>query len=244
MSPSPVSNDIFKMIVSFVDDGMSNREILKKINAILKKREEATITNKVLTTIVDDIMDGNRGDESDTDKDDVSSACSDSSDEEVANVYITYSFGACDTENEDDDDETYVDEEDDESDEEDEYMDDSRIRQTARIYLNHSHGEYYDSINITPHADGGFEVTYNYDKACKHDKTHALNSFIGSGDAVIRYIRSIFKMLAIDQKPYSEIEFDIPFFPSISLTPADLLKKVKRRIVMDSLRDYCDEFSL
>lgn len=118
--------------------------------------------------------------------------------------------------------------------------DHDRIRRTARIYMNHEHGDYYDEIDLYRDGDE-VRVDYYYDRTCRHDDSCLMNTYSGSVDAVMTHIGRSLRFLAIDRKPYSEIEIDIPFYPSISLVPVDCGKKARRNTVLAGLREFLEE---
>jgi hypothetical protein len=48
-------------------------------------------------------------------------------------------------------------------------------------------------------------------------------------------------MMAVDRKPYREIEVDIPFFPAMSQVPRDFLKKARRAMILVALKEFLEE---
>jgi hypothetical protein len=114
------------------------------------------------------------------------------------------------------------------------------VRTTARIYLNHEHGDFYDEILMRRDGDQ-IKLTYSYDRKSNSDTDCSTNIFHGSVDEIVAYAGRILRLLAIDRKPYSEIEVDIPFYPAISVVSSDLLKKPRRTMILAALREFLEE---
>jgi hypothetical protein len=258
-----MSSSIRATIQNLVEQGLGNREILKKVNALRRSQGKSTTTYNEVCKIVDEI-------EVDTATEKiVANILAQMSDGVPAprGVTVTMTINELSDSDDSDDDSEYVpeDDDDDSSDDEDddflvpeddsdddsedssdseesEDVDDPLLRKSARIYFNHDHGEYYDEITIRPIEDGTFHVVFEYDKKSKKDMSTAYTAFEGSADAVEEYIRHILQVTAIDDKPYKEIEFDVPFYPAISTVPASLLKKTKRSIIAKMFREYLASF--
>lgn len=114
------------------------------------------------------------------------------------------------------------------------------IRKAARFYMNHNHDNYYDQIDLY-REDDQIRVDYFYDRRSRSDTTASSNTFYGSIDEVISHMNHVFRFLAVDRKPYREVEVDIPFFPAMSQVPRDLLKKARRSMILVALKEFLQE---
>jgi hypothetical protein len=50
------------------------------------------------------------------------------------------------------------------------------------------------------------------------------------------------KLVAIDAKPFREMEFSVPFHPTVSMTPETLKSKSKRAILGRMIRSYLNYY--
>lgn len=116
----------------------------------------------------------------------------------------------------------------------------SSVRKTARFFMCHAHDNHYDEINLYRDADQ-ICVDYFYDRKSRSDNSASSNTFRCSVLEAIDHMNHVFRMIAVDRKPYCEIEVDIPFFPAISQAPSDFLKKTRRAMVLVALKEFLEE---
>ncbi len=83
------------------------------------------------------------------------------------------------------------------------------------IYFNRPLEVDEDRIVIYP-GENGFKVQYEYNRNPVPTQVH---EFEGDAAAVLEYLSDVFCLVSIDQKPFTELEFMIPFYPNISITP-------------------------
>jgi hypothetical protein len=114
------------------------------------------------------------------------------------------------------------------------------VRKTARFYMNHDHDDYYDQIDLY-REDDHIRVDYFYDRRSRSDTAASSNTFHGSIVDAIDHMNHVFRMMAVDRKPYREVEVDIPFFPAMSQVPRDFLKKARRAMILVALKEFLEE---
>lgn len=150
---------------------------------------------------------------------------------------------------EEEDDEEYVpsdDEDEDESESENESESESESEGTnnsgphvtpAVLTFCHQTGE-LDEVYIQPLIDHTFSVTTYYGCKKEGDKNTASEAFHASAIDVDEHVSLLMQLVAIDCKPYTEIEFTVPFYPNISMTPDALKSKVHRNLLSRMIRTY------
>lgn len=130
-----------------------------------------------------------------------------------------------------------------ESDNETEDDDSQENVSPIRIYLQHVDSEEHELINIQPLIDNTFHVSMKYGvKKTYSNKFDEESSFIATADEVDDHINLILKLVAVDNRPYWNVEFSVPFYPNITFFPSALKKKVKRNLVRKMIRNYLDHY--
>jgi hypothetical protein len=223
-------------IRSYLDDGLSNREILKKVNKYIIGIDGVPITTSQLAEAINKIMDDA---DSDSDTSSVDTYDSEYEDEE-------WTEESEESEDESEAEESEAEESDEESEAEESEAEESetdvddlepKIRHHMTIYMNHDHGEYHDKITVEPQGMGEFHVRYAYDKV-EGRAAHLVSEFAGTSGEVSDYLYHVLRMLSIDEKPYASIDIDVPYYPNISIRPGSLKKRSTRHIIMDAIDDY------
>ncbi len=87
------------------------------------------------------------------------------------------------------------------------------------MYLNHPESNEEDRLTVEPIATG-FKVRYEFNRSPTQPPAQ-VHEFEADAKSVVEYLADIFCLLGIDQKPFTEIEFLIPFYPNISITPSN-----------------------
>ena len=109
------------------------------------------------------------------------------------------------------------------------------------MYLNHPEDEDEDCLTVEPIPDG-FRVTYEFNRTPTTPATQ-IHEFVGDAQSVLEYFADIFCLLSMDQKPFTEVEFLIPFYPNISLTPnnfSGVVCKTLLRVIGTYLEHYTE----
>jgi hypothetical protein len=257
-----IDMEICNAVSSAVNDGLSDRQILKAVNQIRAKHSLAPLSLKEVKNYVDTYLDTLENHKIEIHMIVVDGATSETSDDSDDSDYEEES------ESDDSDDSDYEEEEESESEESDTEscvsdsseeekpvvvlnkkiapppesedepnMKNARKRDTIMIYLDHDHAEYYDLIRISPAATGGFIVHYSYDKQPAmpdrcYNSWHAKTS-----QEVADYVGQLLRFIAMDDKPYKHAEIDIPFFPSITVKPNSLLCDCVRGEIQQAIVD-------
>ncbi len=218
-----MSASLKSKISQMMNEGLSNREILKEVNKILRSQGKDTLHYtglcKIINSLVDDLTPSYSSDEEDEEY--VPSESEEEDDDSVSLV----------SEASDDSDDSGVsmgsEESEDNEDNEDEWTP-SKEYMSIFFYHPEAPGE-YDRLTI--HAeDGAFLARYKFNMT-DTTKPTKIDEFVGTKETILEYVGDIFRLLRIDQKPFTEIEFQIPFYPTISVTPARLNRDTRKTIL-------------
>jgi hypothetical protein len=95
-----------------------------------------------------------------------------------------------------------------------------------------------DEIYIQSLIDHTFSVTTYYGCWAHGDKDVRSDTFQATGEEVVDHVNLLMKLTAIDCKPYKEVEFSVPFYPTVSMTPAALKSKSRRTILNRMMSEY------
>ena len=162
-----------------------------------------------------------------------------SDNEEYAPKYVHNS------DDESDEDEETDEQSDDESDEDEKSDKDDNNRpsvQPAILTLYHATGQ-LDEIYIQPLIDHTFSVTTYHGCAYAGDKSVHNEVFQANAEEVCDHVGLLMKLLAIDCKPYREMEFSVPFYPTVSMTPEALKSRSRRRILKCMIGTYLGNYT-
>lgn len=121
------------------------------------------------------------------------------------------------------------------SDEEEEVNKPTQASKHVRIYFDHKNEEDgRDILTITNTNDKSYNIDWVYGNTdtCAGTR-HAV--YVYTNRDVIKYVRNMLQLIHADEKPYSGVEFQIPGYPSISLTPRKLKKSLLNILV--AIRD-------
>ena len=248
-----IEHEIRDKVISYVNDGLSDSEIHTVVNRIRTKYGLNPVDISNIRSIVNSYLESSgekehdititlhvfegpyQSDESDVESDD------DSDDSD----YV-------DESDDDSDDSDYVDESDDDSDDSDSDSDDDSdddetevvelTRRSMVIHLDQKGVEISDKITITGAKSGGFIIRYDYDMKPESTKRRAYNDWhTADRMEVVGYIGTLLDFVAMDDNPYKQAEIDIPFFPSVTLTPETLRCACVRQRVGSAVADFLYE---
>ncbi len=240
-------------VKSLLNDGLGDREIFKLCNEFLRKSDKKALKFSEVKVLIQKVLEEEESEE-ETPKMEV---CEESEVESDVEEDEDSEYVPSDDEEEDDEDSEYVPSEDEEDEDEDEDEDktdnseeeyeedeDSPDHVTPiKIYLDKPDCSDYDKIVVQPLVDHTFSVTLKHDLNDEEPKSNPdTNMFCANDNEVDDHLRLIMKLIAMDAKPYTQIEFSVPFYPTISVTPKMLKKKANRLLIRNMIQTYLNHY--
>ncbi len=236
-------------VKSLLNDGLGDREIFKLCNEFLRKSDKKALKFAEVKALIQKVLEEEESEESENETPQMD-VCEDEESDVESEHEEDSEYVPSDEEDEDEEGEEEEESEDEDEDEdeesEDEYEEDEDSPDHVtpmKIYLDKPDCSDYDKIVVQPLVDHTFSVTLKHDLNDEEQKIiPSSNAFCANGDEVDEHLRLIMKLVAMDAKPYKQIEFSVPFYPTISVTPKMLKKKANRLLLRNMIQTYLNHY--